>query len=323
MLAATIGYFRTLGRAFADGWNRFWFLPGDPYPLGVLRALTGLLAVWLHATLWPGLVQLFGAGGWLPVEVIERTTVRGYPLSYLNFVSGPTDLAIVHALGLAVLVAFALGFWTRLASILGLLVILSDVHRAPMLTTQVEPIVTMLMFYLCLGPAGASWSLDRFLAVRKAVASGGRLAPPRHTFMTTVSLHLLQVHLAMLYATFGAAKLMGDTWWRGMGVWWLMTRPESRLVDLTHLPTFAINFWTHAIVAFELGFAVLIWIRLARPLLLGLAVVMWGLTALLTGQVAFALAMFVANVSFCSPDWLRSVAQSIPAGGDPEARLVR
>ncbi len=141
--------------------------------------------------------------------------------------------------------------------------------------------------------------------------------------MTTVSLHLLQVHLAMLYATFGAAKLMGDTWWRGMGVWWLMTRPESRLVDLTRLPTFAINFWTHAIVAFELGFAVLIWIRLARPLLLGLAVVMWGLTALLTGQVAFALAMLVANVSFCSPDWLRSVAASFPAGSDPEARLVR
>ncbi len=315
MFSATVDYFRRLMEAFGQGWNRFWFLPSDPYPLGVIRALTGLVALWLHATLWPELVRLFAAGGWLPVDVIAKTTVRGYPLSYLNFFHSPADLAVVHGLGLAVLLAFTLGFWSRLSSILALLVMLSDVHRAPLLTTQVEPIVTLVMFYLCLGPSGASWSLDRVLAERRAAAGGALLAPPRHTFMTTVSLRLLQVHLAMLYATFGAAKLMGDTWWRGMGTWWLMTRPESRWIDLTWLPTFAVNFWTHAIVAFELGFAILIWIPLARPLLLGLAVAMWSLTALITGQVEFALMMLIANLCFCSPDWLRSATGGVTRRG--------
>ncbi len=114
----------------------------------------------------------------------------------------------------------------------------------------------------------------------------------------------------MLYATMGAAKLMGNAWWTGMGVWWLMTRPESRLIDLTGMHPFAINFWTHAIIAFELGFPILIWIRLARPLLLAIAVLMWSLMAILTGQVAFSLMMLVANLSFFSPDWLRSCSQT-------------
>ena len=72
-------------------------------------------------------------------------------------------------------------------------------------------------------------------------------------------------------------------------------------------------------MAFELGFAILIWIRLARPLLLGIAVVMWLTLALLTGQVAFSLMMLVANLSFCSPDWLRSCSQTCCRSAGPAA----
>ena len=54
-------------------------------------------------------------------------------------------------------------------------------------------------------------------------------------------------------------------------MWWLIARPESRLVDFTWLHTTpkVIDFWTHAVVFFELTFPILIWIPLARPLLLG------------------------------------------------------
>ena len=50
----------------ADGWNRFWFTPSDPYPLGLIRLLTGCLATFLHLTLLPDVGRLFAAGGWLP-----------------------------------------------------------------------------------------------------------------------------------------------------------------------------------------------------------------------------------------------------------------
>ena len=101
-------------------------------------------------------------------------------------------MTAVHVVGLAVLVLFTLGFWSRLTSILALVVILSDVHRGPMLTSQFEPVLTMVMCYLCLGPSGASWSLDRRWPV------GGRRRrwpgrPPRArtpSWAATVSIRL-------------------------------------------------------------------------------------------------------------------------------------
>ena len=88
----------------------------------------------------------------------------------------------------------------------------------------------------------------------------------------------------------------------------LIAKPESRAVDLTGLAgaPYIINVWTLAIVLFELCFAFLIWNRLARPLLLGLALPIWIGTALLTGMTSWALMMLVANLAFASPTFLRN-----------------
>ncbi len=196
----------------------------------------------------------------------------------------------MHFVGLAVLVLFTLGLWSRLTSVLALIVILSDVHRGAMLTSQFEPVLTMVMCYLCLGPSGASWSLDRLLARRKATTQLARSAIEnlQPSWSATVSIRLIQVHLAMLLATMGMAKLFGATWWQGMAVWWLVARPESRLVDLTWLGEYAVNFWTHAILGVELAFPILVWVPLLRPLMLALAALVWVSLALITGQVPFA-----------------------------------
>ena len=307
MQCGVANYFRSLTRGLADGWNRFWFTPSDPYPLGLIRLLAGCLATWLHVALLPDVSRLFAAGGWLPPDAVERLTVRGQWASYLDLFSSPGEVVAVHVVGLAALVLFTLGLWSRLTSILALIVILSDVHRGPMLTSQFEPVLTMVMFYLCLGPSGASWSLDRALTLRRATTPVARAAAEscRPSWTATVSIRLIQVHLAMLVATMGGAKLMGETWWVGMGVWWLASRPESRLADLTGLHEYLINFWTHAIVAVELGFPILVWLPLLRPLVLALAAAIWISLAVLTGQVTFALMMLVASLSYCSPAWLR------------------
>jgi hypothetical protein len=307
MQCGVANYFRSLVDGVADGWNRFWFTPSDSYPLGLIRLLTGCLATLLHLTLLPDVGRLFAAGGWLPPEAVDRLTIRGGSTSLFDLFSSPGELTAIHLLGLAVLVLFTLGFWSRLTSILALIVILSDVHRGPMLTSQFEPVLTMVMCYLCLGPSGASWSLDRLLARRRATTLVARAAAESSapSWAATVSVRLIQVHLALLMATMGGAKIFGATWWVGSAVWWLASRPESRLVDLTGLGEYAINFWTHAIVAVELSFPILVWSRLLRPLVLTLAALVWISLALLTGQITFALMMLVASLSFCSPAWLR------------------
>jgi hypothetical protein len=312
MQSSVANYLRSLVDGVGDGWNRFWFTPSDPYPLGLIRLLTGCLATLLHLTLLPDLGRLFAGGGWLSHEAVDRLTIRGGSASFLDLFSSPAELMAVHVVGLAVLILFTLGFWSRLTSILALAVVLSDIHRGPMLTSQFEPVLTMVMCYLCLGPAGASWSLDRLLTRRRATTALARAAagsyPP--SWAATVSVRLIQVHLAMLMATMGGAKLFGATWWVGSAVWWLASRPESRLVDLTGLGEYLINFWTHAIVAVELGFPILIWFPLLRPLVLAVAAVIWISLAILTGQITFALMMLVASLSYCSPACLRGCCRN-------------
>ncbi len=220
-------YFSRLAGEFGAGWTRFWFIPRDPATLGLIRLLTGLVAVYLHATLAFDLVSLFGPEGLLPA--LDIAPLEGDRLSYLFFFSQPAELWGVHLIGLAVLVLFAIGFWTRLTTVLALVVFLSDVNRAPMITSLTEPIVAMVMFYLCFAPSGAWLSIDRLLA---RCSAEGPVVP---STMATIATRLIQVHLAMLVAMMGLSKLMGETWWSGEAMWWLISRYDSRLVDFTRL----------------------------------------------------------------------------------------
>jgi hypothetical protein len=193
-----------------------------------------------------------------------------------------------------------------------------------MLTAQVEPVVAFVMLYLCIGPAGRSLSVDGWLRSRRGDAPttlarpsaagatrqtlpASAVAPCPGSVAATVSIRLIQVHLTLVYAMMGVGKLAGEVWWNGLGIWWLIARPEMRLVDWTWLAEFPkiVAAWTHAQAAFEIAFAVLIWNRTARPLLLFLAVIGWLVLAPVSGLVTYSLMMIVANLSFISPAWLR------------------
>jgi hypothetical protein len=292
-------YFGRLFSAFGQGWTRFWFTPSDPATLSAMRVLVGLLAVYLHGTLLFDLVALFGPNGLLPTA--EIAPLEGTTFSYLNYLTTPGELWTVHLIGMAVLALFTVGFWTRATSILALVVFLSDVHRAPMITGPTEPIVAMLLAYLCLAPCGQRFSLDCWLATRRGHATAP--ADSRLSTAATIATRLVQVHLALWVAMMGFSKLTGDTWWSGLGIWWLIARPESRLVDFSWLHTSPrlIDFWTHAVVFFELSFPILVWIPLARPLMLAAGLVVWTSLALVTGDITFAVALAIASMAFVSP----------------------
>ncbi|REK12272.1 MAG: hypothetical protein DWQ37_12490 [Planctomycetota bacterium] len=296
-------YFARLSKGFGRGWDRFWFTPSDPVTLSAVRLLTGLVVVYLHATLAFDLIAFFGPQGLLPAADIAP--LEGNTLSYLNYVHSPLELWIVHLLGLAVLVLFTAGVFTRASSIGALIVFLSDVNRAPMITGRTEVVVAMLLLYLCLGPSGRRFSVDAFMRARKGPLL--RETPPLST-AATVATRLIQVHLALLVAMMGFSQLAGDVWWSGLGLWFLVTR-ESRLVDFTwlHASPKVLDFWAHVVVLYEFAFAVLIWAPLARPILLALGVAVWTSLALVTGDITFALVMCIASVAFVSPALLNQL----------------
>jgi len=314
---AVTEYFSTLGERFGAGWNQFWFAPRDPYTLSVLRVLVGLVALYWQITYAPDLIAFFGPDGLLPVAFVSSMSNSPTEISYLDFAHTPAELWASQVIGTAVLAAFAAGLYTRVSSVFALAVVLSYIHRAPMLTTQAEPILALLMFYLCLAPCGRYLSVDAWLADRRAETIVGR--PEERSLAelswgTTVATRLIQIHIVLVYVMMALAKLSGEAWWNGIAIWWILARPESRTVDFTGALAahpYVVNAWTHAQMIFEFAFPLLIWNRLARPLVLVVAGLMWTLLALASGLHLFALLMFLAGLSFVEPDSMRALTSPL------------
>jgi len=324
-MGALVGnYLIVLATRFGQGWNRFWYTPSDPYPLGVMRIALGLLLLYLHATYTFDLVAFFGPNGLIPTELVEtmrsRVTFNPTYLSYLYAFQDPTALYVVHAIGAIILVLFTIGFKSRWTCVLALLVSLAYYHRAPFLTSGVEQMSCMMLFYMCFGPCGATLSVDRWLALRRAENDpifARKLEQQSTSIGATISIRLIQVHLSIIYLVMGVAKLSGpavvtgtgdwvNPWHAGHAVWLLAARPESPWFDLTwmaHSP-YIFQGWTMAIMVFEIAFGVFIWNRLARPLLLLFAIPMWCSLALISGTAPFCVAMLIAGLAFFSRDML-------------------
>lgn len=298
-----------LSERMLRSWNTFWFAPADPLVNSVMRISVGVIAFYWAASYTPDLMRFFGADGFFPLDDLYQARGSTFPRSYFEFASTSAAIWAAHAVSLVVLALFAVGAFTRVTSVLSLLVVLSYIHRAPAVTSQAEPILVMLLLYLCIGPCGAKISVDRVRQRRRATDPLRRDVVPSH-WSATVSTRLIQVHLTMAYAAMALAKLndaqaAGDghysAWWMGHAAWWLAARPYSPLVDVTGPLTdnvLLVNAWTHAIVLFEAGFAIFIWRPAFRRLLLWLAVPMWLSLAVITGLVPFCLLMLAGNLAF-------------------------
>jgi hypothetical protein len=301
---------RSLAEDFGERWNRFWFTPADPRLAALLRIIVGLLAVAHFVDLGRGLSLWYASDGVLPPAAVRQLLelTGGDPefhRSYLNLFPASSALTAVHVLAIVAALAFAAGFLTRISGILTLIATLAYVHRVPQVAGHVEPVLSFLLLYLVIAPSGACLSIDRLLFGGKKGALGWLLVGSCDpSIAANIGLRLIQVHLAMFYAMMGLTKLYGDAWWQGESIWLLIAQTESRPLDLTgirrmgQIGEYLLNFWTHAVVYFELVFPVLVWTRIGRPILLGLSVLIWLSLIVVTGQVLFGLTMMAAGIAF-------------------------
>lgn len=308
MLQETSAYFRELTQTFGTAWNRFWFQPRDPAVVCLLRVLLGAFSFYTLLTYTPDLVRYFGPDGLVPLEAISQLRPSNYAaFSFLNYLTTPGELWGFHVLALVIVGLFTVGFFTRVTSVLTLLVMLSYFHRAPMFTSEYEPVLSLMLAYLCLAPAGRCFSVDHWLRKRKANALNP-VAEFEYSWGATVVTRLIQIHIAVVYVMMALAKVEQEVWWNGWASWLIMARPESRSLDLTgllHNQPYIYTTLTFLVVTYELTFPVLIWNRLARPLYLGLGVLLWGILAVLGGYYSLAAVMLIGSVAFIAPETAR------------------
>jgi hypothetical protein len=284
----------TWSQAWKGAWERFWFTPADPRPLAVIRIIVGLAALAYLASFRGDLVRWFGPHGLLPPEATAAITAGAptYRFSVLHLASSPAELRIIHGICLAAAAALTLGLASRAAAAATLVAVLSFVHRAVAIGGLIEPVLAMFLLYLCLAPCGAFCSLDRLVGMTVWLRGSERPG-----IAATISLRLMQIHLAALYAVMGVTKLYGNAWWDGDAVWLLLAQTHSRPLDLSLLrnSAYLLAAWTHLIAYTHLAFAPLVWSRLTRPIVLTLATLTWLLLIPVTGQTLFCLFMAAAS----------------------------
>lgn len=331
---APMAYLADLGRAAAAAWNRFWFRPADPTPLGLVRIGAGLLLLWNFGVLGLDLHAFLGDGAWADPE-----TVRAFRLTDPDGPQGPlrpepslqwsiwTDMpdrwiGPTYALAMLACACLTLGLFSRTTAVLAWVVVVSTARRSPVTVFGFDQTLSMLTLYLAAsGASGQALSLDRYLrrwrSIRAELArrrkTGQALAgsvpdgTPAPSVSANLGLRLIQLHLCLIYAMSGLAKLQGASWWDGSAFAQLLGYAEFRPLDLTWLAGFPMLLMalTHAAVALELGYAVLVWVRPLRPLVIALTVGLHLGIMVMMGLYEFAAAMIVANLAFVSGPWAR------------------
>ena len=164
-----VAYLQTLCSETSRTWNRFWFTPRDPVVLGLLRVLSGLMLIYTHAIWTLRLDEFFGTQPWIDFTRLEVEFTGSWATFWPYVPAG--WVAPVHYTCLAVLALYTLGCWTRITSILALMITVSYANRLFVATFGLDQFNAMLVFYMCIAPS-ARCLLDRSLATGQIVRGG-------------------------------------------------------------------------------------------------------------------------------------------------------
>ena len=316
-------YVADSARSLAMWWNAFWYTPADPTLLGVVRILTGLMLLYTHAVWGMVLDAFFGPTAWLSKELVLSIQSDQFAYSFWWLV--PSNwMWPAYGVSMLILALFTIGLWTRVTSIMALVVVISFAHRVPEALFGLDQINALLTLYLAIGNSGQALSVDRWMARRRGAAA----AQPAPSVSANLAQRLINVHMCVIYFFAGTAKLQGPAWWNGEAMWRAFSNLEYQSTDMTWLAwhPWLSNLMTHVSVLWEISFCVLIWRPRWRPVMLAGAVVMHvGIGACL-GMWTFGLIMLVGCASFLPNEAVRQFVAALVPGriaATPAARPLR
>jgi len=291
-------------RAIWASWDRFLFTAVDPATLALIRICTGAMLLYTHFVWALELQGFFGKDAWLSKDFAYRYHDSVFGWSHLYWIDNAAILWITHLAALAVFACLMVGYRSRTMAVLSYLLTVSYANRAGGALFGLDQINGFLSMYLMIGPCGAAFSVDEWIARAKSNV----VPAPTKSVSANIALRLMQLHLCVVYLFAGLGKLLGESWWDGTALWGAFANYEYQTIDMTWLAHWLviINFLTHITLIWEISYCFLIWNRLARPVMLLLSIPLHLGIALCMGMITFGLIMIVANMAFLPPDVVRA-----------------
>ncbi len=321
-------------------WDRFWFRPADPLPLGVIRALSGAVILYIHLIYSLDLLDLVGKHAWIDTDPIAFLRLEfpfyspatdwgdpaaagpyanGMPLWSIWFhVSDPLGVWVVHVTLLSCMFLFTIGFATRITGFVTWAAIIGFAHRLPTFVFGMDSIMAILAFYLMIGPSGATLSVDNAIARRWARRHGRTPPQTKPLASANFTLRLMQVHFCIIYLASGLSKLQGPTWWNGNALWGTMANYSFAPMHWPAYQAFLVYLCQHRVLwevittggsyftlALEIGFPFLIWRPSLRWLMICLSVLLHTGIGLIMGLSTFSLCMMCLLLAFVPAETMR------------------
>lgn len=272
------------------------------------------------------LIEYVGRWSAEPREVYRQ----GHALVSVWFhVTDPTQMAVLHGLGLFVMALFTAGVCTRVTGVLTWVAVVGYLHRSNQILFGMDTMMNILLVYLIVGNSGAALSVDRLVAryraARASLRRGGRIDEPTRAFLlrapassgANLGVRLIQVHFCFIYLAAGLSKLKGAGWWSGNAFWDVMVNPEFTLLrygwfEGAFAAVMGGKLVYHAAMAFgvwftwglEITFPFLVWTRV-RPLMVWLGVLLHAGIGVLMGLNLFELLMMTMLLVFLPPGVIR------------------
>lgn len=275
--------------------NKYFFSNTyGPLPLATLRIGTGLIILLQFIQLLPDMNAMLSNNGIIRQDLVSLN-IPDYIISISSIVAGLSHLLhittatatnfvfIIYVLSMLLLIS---GSFTRIASILCLLLHLSFVYSTNPYSYGADFFINILLFYCCISPCGKAYSIDSLLFKNvKQVNS-------------TPFVRLMQLHLCMVYCISGICKAVGTNWWNGMSIWKAINRPGVSHYNITYLSKF---YWAFAIIGIatlliEALYPILVNLRISRKFCLACVCTMHISIALVLHLPFFAAVMVLFNV---------------------------
>jgi hypothetical protein len=252
-------------RFLVNAWNKFFFAPQSPKPISLFRILYGCAVIATLVLLRPDWLTWYGPHAWISLATI-RQVEPGVRLNLFTIIP-QTDLAIntLFWVFLVAAVFLTAGLFTRLSTLI-VFVCLTSIHQRNLYMNHGgDTFLRVAGFFLIFAPAGAAFSIDRLIRVRRG--KEGAEIQPRSPWAQ----RMIQFELALIYFTSFWWKSMGAPWVDGTALYYVLHLEEVRRFPIPHWieQPLILKLGSWFTLALEFSLGVLIWIKEFRyPLLL-------------------------------------------------------
>ena len=247
-------------RSLVRAWNEIYFTPRPPTPVALFRACWGLLILADLILLRPDWQTWFGPNAVTSLQTMQSiepgTRINVFAL--LPQTAFWSDAVFWVMLASALMVS--IGLFTRTSTVITWVLLASLHQRALMNTNSGDTVLRVTGFFLMFAPAGAAFSMDRWLRRRRG-KEGAQIRD-----RAPWAQRMIQIEVSLVYLMTFWGKTQGQAWVDGTAVHYVHHLDQFRRFPMPafFLDPFMVGFETWLTLAAEFSLGVLIWFRELR-----------------------------------------------------------